>query len=497
MNEINVRNTILDSIDEIKTVTMESTLDVFGSLAAAYDKAVMITEYSTSDDLSMFSIFQEAEVTEGEGQAAPTAEAKKEDSIGMKILMFIPNILKKIWQFIKDAWNGNIVPAAKEAGQAISNVSDKAKEAINQVLGKDESFIKANAGKIFGIGGAAVVLALTIAGFYNKDKLKKMFTDLMTKLSEFFTDTKETLRMKGVIFEMVVLGKFKTNVGFKGMVEAFKSLPEFFRKCTEFKARSLESMLTELRKGNQMWNDAAAAKANGTAGATNPLDAKADEILKGITILDNEAQQLGKVNLLMEEPYELTSEDIVNFVAGYDQINDQLVTGLQQAQEALTLSEEEAKKLTTVSKWAAIKNAWAKLMDFFKKIGGAVVSGIKTIKDFITGLVKANKSAKDLSDQMDNAGEGAPAEGEGTEGTGTEGEGAGEPGTDADLDAELGTGDTGAGEGAAPEGGEGTPAPEGEGVEESAETEIADGDTTVQESATDEEDLAVNNHWYK
>ena len=83
MNEINVRNEILDSIDNVNEVTMESTLDVFGSLTLAFEKAAMITEYSNIEDLSMFSIFQEAEVSEG--NANVNAEAKK-DSIGYKII---------------------------------------------------------------------------------------------------------------------------------------------------------------------------------------------------------------------------------------------------------------------------------------------------------------------------------------------------------------------------------------------------------------------------
>ena len=97
MNETNVRNEILDSIDQVNAVTMESTIDVFNSLAASYDKAGMILEYSTSDDLDMFAIFQEAEAKEGD--VSTDANAKKggkQESLGMKILMFIPNILTSV-----------------------------------------------------------------------------------------------------------------------------------------------------------------------------------------------------------------------------------------------------------------------------------------------------------------------------------------------------------------------------------------------------------------
>ena len=42
MNEINVRNEILDSINNVNIVTMESGLDVLCSIGAAYEKAALI-----------------------------------------------------------------------------------------------------------------------------------------------------------------------------------------------------------------------------------------------------------------------------------------------------------------------------------------------------------------------------------------------------------------------------------------------------------------------
>ncbi len=117
MNETNVRNEILDSIDRVNHITLESSLDVLFSLGTAYEKAAMITEYaSTPDELSMFSIFQEADtptqdnatteakpaentsttVSSDEKAPAANAEAKKKSGI----LWFIPNLIKKLFQFL-------------------------------------------------------------------------------------------------------------------------------------------------------------------------------------------------------------------------------------------------------------------------------------------------------------------------------------------------------------------------------------------------------------
>ena len=56
-------NTILNEID---SACNESEDAVMESLFEAYDKALMILEYCESDDVSGFSIFQEAKVEDGD-----------------------------------------------------------------------------------------------------------------------------------------------------------------------------------------------------------------------------------------------------------------------------------------------------------------------------------------------------------------------------------------------------------------------------------------------
>lgn len=184
---VNVRNEILDSINNMETVTLESSLDVLYSLAAEYDKSVMIMEHAHVDDLPEFAIFQEAEATATEGEAAPTAnagnaEAKQEPSLGMKILMFIPNIIRKIWQFLKDSWNGVIVPKAEE-------VSEKAKSVFEKVAGQDESWVKEHATEL-GLSGAALTSVLAFVAICKKEELKQKLEEWTTVVKVFWKSVK-------------------------------------------------------------------------------------------------------------------------------------------------------------------------------------------------------------------------------------------------------------------------------------------------------------------
>ena len=177
MNEINVRNEILESIDNAEMVTMESSIDVLMSMSAAYDKAVSIMEYSTADDLSMFSIFQEAEVAAGD---AKTNAGAKNESIGYKILMFIPRLLKAFWEFIKKVWNDDIVPAAEQATKTVKSIPETIREKIDSLLGKDEGSIKTI---LAGLGLAAAALTGATAAVMAVNKKDEGFKDRVTSFT--------------------------------------------------------------------------------------------------------------------------------------------------------------------------------------------------------------------------------------------------------------------------------------------------------------------------
>jgi hypothetical protein len=167
MNE-NTRTEVLASIDSMNEVVQESEFGVLMSLLDQVDKASVILENYNGNDLDMFSIYQEAEEAtenkEGEGTAVqqgnPSGQVdaglgQKKQNIFSKIWNFIKNVFKSIGNFIKKCWSGKVVPAAE-------TVSEKANNVIEQISGKDENWIKANAstlGLMAANIGTAVILA--------------------------------------------------------------------------------------------------------------------------------------------------------------------------------------------------------------------------------------------------------------------------------------------------------------------------------------------------
>ena len=59
MNNTSTRTEILEALDNVENVTMESSFDVMFTMADSYDKAAVILENYNGSVLSAFSIFQE------------------------------------------------------------------------------------------------------------------------------------------------------------------------------------------------------------------------------------------------------------------------------------------------------------------------------------------------------------------------------------------------------------------------------------------------------
>ena len=52
---------VLDAIDNINSITIESEIDTCKSLLSSYDKMSLLEEYYEGDDINGFKIFQEAQ----------------------------------------------------------------------------------------------------------------------------------------------------------------------------------------------------------------------------------------------------------------------------------------------------------------------------------------------------------------------------------------------------------------------------------------------------
>ncbi len=467
MNEINVRNEILGSIDNVNDVTMESTLDVMGSLALAYDKAAMITEYSNAEDLSMFSIFQEAEV----------AEAKKEPGLGMKILMFIPNILKKIWEFLKQAWNGEIVPTAKKAAKEAESLSDKFKGLFNKIIGKDESWIREHA-KELGISGAMLALVLGVATWFNKDNLKKLFTEFIQGISGFFKKTSDNFKQYGVIFEMVVWNKFKTNISFKGLKDAITSLPKFFKDCAAYHERYIKGGLPGSTNGEIKQID------------YNRTDISAMET--ELNALNTTFDQMTNADIVVADTVEYTIPQVIDGItADLDPDSEEgkeLIATMEKTANVMKLTDEQINAFSqNFPAKSNIQKILSKFAGWFQKVGGMIAGWFRSLKKICTDFVQKIKDARDIDKSLDygKSDSEEPA-------TKDSNPGNDKAATD-DLTSNLEEDSTAT----YPAQADGAETPEETGLE-STQEEIPEGEEAVQESATeDEAEAAINNHWYR
>lgn len=159
-NNVNLVDEILSSIDEVESLTMESSVDVIGSMIDSYDKMFTIQENYTGDDIDdvLTSFYQE-------GQIMDEVKAKgANDGTIKKILMFIPRLLAAIVNAIKKAWNGGkSAKGAKTTLEKVKDAGSDVKSFIASVLSADSpekivglvvggiTITAATAGVVFGI----------------------------------------------------------------------------------------------------------------------------------------------------------------------------------------------------------------------------------------------------------------------------------------------------------------------------------------------------------
>lgn len=84
-------NDLLNMIDIINETVDDAELEVLESLGAVYTKSIMILESYDGDASSVFSVFQEGEVLN-------QAKGNSNESMIKRILLFIPRLIKAIFQ---------------------------------------------------------------------------------------------------------------------------------------------------------------------------------------------------------------------------------------------------------------------------------------------------------------------------------------------------------------------------------------------------------------
>ncbi|MBR1987958.1 MAG: hypothetical protein IKA36_02845 [Clostridia bacterium] len=112
---------MIENISVIEELTLEAEISVLSALCECYEKQALILEYSTSEDVSEFSVFQEGKF----GQFLDKVDSKLQktdgESIIKKILLFIPRILMKMINIIRDKRNKhNLDKCVKDLTDVIS-----------------------------------------------------------------------------------------------------------------------------------------------------------------------------------------------------------------------------------------------------------------------------------------------------------------------------------------------------------------------------------------
>ena len=400
MNETNVRNEILDSIDRVDHITLESSLDVLFSLGTAYEKSAMIMEYaSTPDELSMFSIFQEADTptqdnaaaeakpAENNAEAKPAentsttvssddkapaanAEAKKKSGI----LWFIPNLLKKLWQFLKDAWNGVIVPKAEQVSEEAQNVFDK-------IAGKDESWVKEHAVEL-GLSGAALSAVLAFIAVTRREEITQKLAEWFSKIRVFFKSIKVAPKIN---FDT---DSVKTNLN-------LEKAPNLFQKIGIVYSDSLKAINT-LKDKN----------------AADPVKTITDclNAVNSVSTLSDES--IGP--LITEEDKAFTYDDFSSKLSAcVESLKSDLLPKEENvsnpsASDGSNLNDESTKKATALD---AVINALTK----------AAVATVGFFKWLVSPITKMIENRKNAAAAIDNKSEGTGEAGENAEaGTSTE-----------------------------------------------------------------------------
>jgi len=122
---------VLNAIDNIDGIVIESELNVLHSMLYATDKMSLIMEYYEGDDIDSFNIFQESYIQEGETLDAikkdVAEQGKKYDSKLMKILTLIPRILISLVRAI----TGKLKKSEEIINNTDKALSDQSDEVIN------------------------------------------------------------------------------------------------------------------------------------------------------------------------------------------------------------------------------------------------------------------------------------------------------------------------------------------------------------------------------
>ena len=131
---MNIKNQILDAIDDINIITAECEYNTICEMYNSYDKASMILEYYEGDNVDAFNVFDD---THSFYQESSVSDKMKKSGAKyntfMKIITFIPRLVKALFQTIKEMFkkikpSKELQKAPKEVKEKLTTAFDKKKD---------------------------------------------------------------------------------------------------------------------------------------------------------------------------------------------------------------------------------------------------------------------------------------------------------------------------------------------------------------------------------
>lgn len=148
---------VLDAIDNINSITIESEISMYESLLSSYDKMLLIEEHYEGDDINDFKIFQEGVLSDAKDDVKKQNEGK---STLNKILFTIPRMIAAIVKQIINLLKGT-KKKAEDIDKRTKALPKEKKSLLAKLFPKKEDG-KADVKKIVRnlvIGGASVAVA--------------------------------------------------------------------------------------------------------------------------------------------------------------------------------------------------------------------------------------------------------------------------------------------------------------------------------------------------
>ncbi|MBR1988546.1 MAG: hypothetical protein IKA36_05900 [Clostridia bacterium] len=120
---------MMTDISVIEETSIEAEVSVLNALCECYQKQLNILEYSTGENVSEFSIFQE-----GFKDIVDEAKGPSSEKLILRIIKFIPRLLMAIGRAIKRALTGKKPKKATDAINSIQNMSHEEKVKMDEAM---------------------------------------------------------------------------------------------------------------------------------------------------------------------------------------------------------------------------------------------------------------------------------------------------------------------------------------------------------------------------